>query len=198
MLIETALSEKGNRSWKVVTAPVVEPITVEEVRLFCRIDTEDEDSLIIDFIKGVRENAELFLGRALINQTIRMVMDYWPGIEVELPQPPLSSITSIETIDEDDTATTYSSSNYFAVTESIPGKVVIKRGSTSPINTERDSAGYRITYVAGYGAKSTDVPQAIREGLKMWVASAYENRIISVNPPPESKQILNLYKVVKI
>ena len=198
MLEEKSLPSDGNRIWKVTTSPYTEPITVDEAKEFARIDGTDEDTLIEGFITAARMNCEAFLGRALIEQTITMKMDFWPGAVVDLPRPPLISITAVETLDEDDTATEYSSENYYAIIESIPGQLVLKRDVTFPFNTDRDYQGYQIRFKAGYGSSAADVPRPIREGLKLWVTDIYENRVIRPEPPPEAMTLLNLYRVLHV
>ena len=101
-LIAKELSEDGDRSWKVTTQPLIEPVTVDEAKIFSRIDTIEEDNLIEGFIESVRMAAEEYLGRAFISQTITTVLDFWPGKIIELPRPPLISVTGIYTVDEDD------------------------------------------------------------------------------------------------
>ena len=187
----------GNRQWRVTTQPTVEPITVDELKTFARIDGTTEDTLIEGFIKATRQAAELYLGMALLRQTITMVMDEWPKVVLELPQPPLISVTSISTIDEDDTATTYSSSSYYVDTYAQPGRIVIKDGASPPTNTDRYTAGFRIVYTAGFGTTASTVPQPIIEGLKLWTTAVYENRALTPGPPPEALNLFNLYRKVK-
>lgn len=198
MIESKPLPPDGNRHWIVSTTPAVEPITVDELKLFARIDGVDEDLMLQGVVKAVRGNAERYLGRALISQTITMKMDYWPSETIELPRPPLISITGVYTLDEDDTETEYSSDNYYAITEATPGLLVLKFSVTAPTNTERYYGGYKIVFTAGYGTMGTDVPQGIREGLKLWAASVYANRLVSDKPPPEAMPLLNPYRVVKI
>ena len=198
MIEEKSLPSDGNRIWKVTTNPVIEPITVDEVKEFAHIDGTDEDTLISGFITAARMNCEAYLGRALISQTITMKMDFWPGETIDLPRPPLISITAVEILDEDDTATEYSSSNYYIITESIPGQLVLKRDVTYPTNSDRDHQGYQIRFKAGYGTSASDVPSAIRQGLKMWTTDIYENRVVRPDPPPEAMPLLHLYKVLHV
>jgi len=198
MIEEKTLSKDGNSVWRVSIDPVIEPITVEEVKSFARIDGTEEDTLISSFITAARLNCEMYLGRALIEQTLIMMMDFWPGEVICLPRSPLISITAVETLDEDDTATTYSSDNYYVVTESIPGELIIKRGVSQPYNSSRDYKGYQIRFKAGYGSNRTDVPAGIREGLKLWTTDIYENRVVRSEPPEEAKQVLQLFRVIQI
>ena len=196
----------GNQHWTVVTEPSLEPISVDEVKTFGRIDGSSEDTLLEGFITAVRKAAEEYLGRALVTRPMKLHLDYWPGMEVELPRPPLYSITKVVTITEDDVETTYDSDSYFTVNTAIPGKIVIKNGSTPPINTNRYVSGYAVEYYAGYNDPALDpavdadtiratIPAPIREAMKLWVMQVYENRELSPDPPPEAKVILSMYRV---
>lgn len=190
--------EDPNIQWKVTTAPTVEPITLNELKSFARIDSNLEDTILINIISSTRQMIEDYIGRALITQTITLQMDFWPSIVLELPRPPLISITSIATLDESDTATTYSSSYYFVQTNSVPGRVVIKNGSSPPSNSSRFYGGYRIIYTAGYGSTAAYVPSQIKEAMKFWATANYEARVPSLEPPPMAKKVLDFYKVFYI
>lgn len=195
--IWTSLETDFKQAFKVTTPPAIEPVTAAECKLFARIDGNSEDSLIENFISATRAATELYLRRALINQTITLYLDTWPPAEdfVSLPRPPLVSVSSISTIDEDGTATTYDTDNYYVDTYSDPGRIIIKSGATAPSNVDRYHSGYKIIYVAGYGSAASDVPILIREGIKLWVAIAYEDRRINIKePPPEVLAMLQIYR----
>jgi len=195
-IIPKSSDAHGNRSWKVTTNPSIDPVTVDELKLFCRIDGTEEDELLANFITAATLMTERHLGRALIQQSITLLMDFWPGEIIDLPRPPLISITSVATLDEDDTATAYSSSNYYTITQSIPGKLVLKQSVTWPSNTSRSYCGFKIIYKAGYGIGSTQVPQPIREGIKVWASEMYEGRTIDEDkPPPRVLPLLSSYRV---
>lgn len=200
-LVKKPLHKWGNRSYKVTTAPAIEPVTAADVKLFGRIDGSTEDTLIESFITSIRHAVEDLLGRAFIEQTITMLMDWWPGTRVELPRPPLISVTSVATLDEDDAATAYAASNYYVITNKEPGVIVIRNGSTPPVNTDRYHGGYRVIYKAGYGDEAADVPSLIKDAIKAWVTSFYETRTFDPrNPPPEVKGMLmgSDYEIPKI
>ena len=141
-LISKNLPKDGNRAWKVITPLAIEPVTVDELKDFAHIDGNDEDASLEEFIKSARIATEEYLGRALIQQTIRMLMDYWPGKVIELPMPPLISVIKVATLDEDDAETIYDSVNYYVVTEAIPGKLVLKKSIAEPVDTSRDYGGF--------------------------------------------------------
>lgn len=195
MISQTPLSSKGNRAWSVTTPPTYEPVTIEEVKAFGRIVGAEEDSLLSSFITTIISNIEKYLGRALITQTITMYMDYWPGNIIQLPRPPLVSITSVATLDEDSIATIYDADNYYAFTNAVPGELVLKQGVTEPVNYERDRGGYRIIFVAGYGAEPQRVPSPIRNAIIDWAYEAFDTRMISDEPPPRLIKRLMPFKV---
>lgn len=194
MLTSPGIDKKGNRIFKVITLPSIEPVTVNEVKVFARIDGIDEDDLLEGFIKTIRSKVELYLGQSIITQTIRLSMDQWNSNVIELPMSPLISVTSVQTLDEDDTATTYSSSYYYIITDSMPGKLIIKKSIQPPINTSRLYGGFRITYTAGYGSIASSVPQEIKDAIMVGVTKLYETRDFTTPLPPKSRNILDMFR----
>lgn len=185
----------GNMVYTVTTKPAVEPVTTDELKTFGRIDGSDEDTLIDGFISASRIQTENYLNRALITQSVTMSMDFWPSIKVELAKPAFQSVTQVRTLDEDDVATVYSSDNYYTRNRGIVGEIIIKAGFAPPFLTLRTVGGIEIELVAGYGDASTDIPQLILEGLKLWTMDIYENRVISDEPPPEALEMLRPFRV---
>lgn len=197
-IISKDKSWKGNRFWQVVTAPTIEPVTLAEIKEWARIDGVSQDTTITALITSCRQLMEEYLNRALLYQKIELIMDEWIARDVELPMSPLISVDAVVTIDEDDTETTYSSSYYFVITDSEPGRIVIKNEYSFPENTDRYSGGYKIKYYAGYGTTASDVPQVLRDALKMWVAFVYDNRVLNPNPPKMVKELIKPYRIINI
>ncbi len=198
-LISRQLPSDGNRVYSVEIPPAIEPITVDELKTFAAIDYDDHDFLLEGIITAVRQAAEEYTGRAFVEQSIKMLMDYWPGTVIKLPRPPLISITKVATLDEDDVETEYVSSNYYVITGAIPGQLVLKQSVSEPTNTERDYGGFLIRYKAGYGDTAEDIPGPFREGIKVWASIAYSNRVLNPKePPPEARIFLDLYRTAGV
>jgi uncharacterized phiE125 gp8 family phage protein len=194
-----AKPEDGNRFWKVTTEPTIEPVSVEDIKLFARIDGDYEDDLIQALIVAVRESTEQYLGRSLIQQTITMTLDFWPNVVIQLPRPPLISVDSVKIIDEDGVKTTYSSDNYYLNTIAEPGQLILKATSASlPDVSDRDFATYEIIFKAGYGTLAINVPQAIKNGIKTWVTFLYENRQPIDKPPFAASMLFTPYRIRNI
>ncbi|MFH1998721.1 MAG: head-tail connector protein [Planctomycetota bacterium] len=187
-----------DRSYKVKTQPVLEPVGVEEVKLWARIDHDREDKQIESLIKTARELIELYLGRALIYQTWELAFDAWPsdGLGVELPVPPLVSITELRSLAEDGTPTVLSSEYYYVDNRAEPGRVYLMPDAS--ICTTRAHRGVEIEYLAGYGATGASVPESIRQAIKQLALELYETREADTELSDKVKRLLRPFKVVYV
>lgn len=161
---------------KVVTPPAVEPITLTEAKLHCKVDLTTDDDLITALIVAAREEIERRTWRALITQTLELILSDWPGANViELPRAPLQSITSVKYKDRDGNETTWDSANYHAGTDSVPGVLILAWDASWPSGDLYAVEPIRIRYVAGYGVAAA-VPQSLKQACLLLVAHWYEAR----------------------
>lgn len=163
-----------------VTAPAAELATTAEAKSWLRVSHSSEDTLIDGLVKSARGFAEGFTNRAFVNQTWELSMDTFPGCrEIELPLPPLSSVTSVKYYDTAGTQQTMSSADYtvkvWAGDYAPYGSIVLGYGKSWP-----SSRGYiddvTIRFVAGYGAAASNVPELIKSAVKQLVAQMYDQR----------------------
>ena len=161
---------------KLVTGPAAEPVTVEEARAHLRVDSTDEDAWINAAIVAVRQRAEAFLNRALVTQTWELWLDEWPGRVLELPLPPLVSVTHVKWYDRDGVEATVSSGDYVVDAVGTPGRVALKSASAWPAGELREVNGVVVRFVAGYGASGRQVPAEIKWGMLLVIGDRYENR----------------------
>ena len=179
------------------TDPTGEPLDIQAAKDFLRVSSTNEDDFINSLIVGVTAQAEKFLNRALITQTWTLFLDRWPvtrgrdwwdGVRdlaitelntgsrfLEVPKPPLQSVTSIITYDDADVATTFAASGYFVDSSSAPGRIVLRSGQAAPSGV-RVANAVEVIYVAGYGDQGDDVPEDILQGMRLMISHLYENR----------------------
>ncbi len=202
-IVQSTLPSHGNGFVWVETEPQVAPVTLDEVKLFAKIDGTSEDSLIETvFIPAAREAVEGYLKKSLVEQTLVLSMDWWPE-PLKLPRPPLISVTEVRTVDEEGAETTYAASNYIVRTGTTPGQIVIKTGVTPPVNTERYQGGYEVEYKAGYGSDSDEIPGGVRQGVLMLVSHMYHNRTPTISGAtiakiPGLKEILGMHRRIRV
>lgn len=159
----------------VITPPASEPVTPEEAKASpsFRVSVATDDADITTLIKAAREMAEAITRRALVTQTLELVLDAFPAGGIELYCPPIQSVTSIKYIDTDGVEQTLSADLYDLDSDTEPGMVAPAYNESWPSTRDQINA-VRVRYVAGYGA-AADVPAAIKTWIKMRAGTLYDN-----------------------
>src|SRR4051794_4197557 len=62
-----------------ITPPSVEPVTLAEAKLHCKVDFTDDDALITSLIAAARMVCETRLRQALVTQTWVLYLDSFPS-----------------------------------------------------------------------------------------------------------------------
>jgi uncharacterized phiE125 gp8 family phage protein len=160
-------------SLTLVTPPATEPVTLAEAKAHLKVDTSADDALITSLIVAARARAEWHAGRAFVTQSWTLWLDAWPqnGL-VEIPLPPLQSVTEVTVYALDDTANVLDPSVYQLDAASAPARLLRK---DEPCTDLRAVNGVEIAFTAGYGGAST-VPQAIKQAILQIVADLYTHR----------------------
>jgi uncharacterized phiE125 gp8 family phage protein len=167
-----------------VTPPTLDPISLSEAKAHLNVSISEDDGLIAGSIIAARQYVELITRRALMRQTWLATWDGWPVACVNgvrrhrfvLPRPPLVSVTSVGYIDlngDDQTLTT----DQFKSLKLDTGEWAIdpKYGITWP-SVRAESASVSVTFVAGYGSSPGDVPEPLRQAMRLLIGHCYENR----------------------
>ena len=157
-----------------VTAPAAEPLTLVETKDHLRIDHATEDSRITAMILAARNWGEGFTRRAFITQTWDLFLDYFPPV-IDVPRPPLQSVTSITYVDGDGNSQTLATSVYTVDADSERGRIYLAYDQSWPSLREIPKA-VTVRFVAGYGATYASVPEDLRQALLMHVSRIYEMR----------------------
>lgn len=159
-----------------LTPPALEPVTVDEIKAYLRVETADEDALITRLAAAARRTAEAMTGRAFITQSWRLTFDRWPPSRtMELPLPPLRTVDAVRLIDDADTETVWPAVNYVVDATTEPGRLRLRDGAAPPV-PGRDIAGLAVDFTAGYGSQPTDVPADPRQAMIRLAAHWFEHR----------------------
>ncbi len=158
-----------------VTPPSVEPINLADVKTYLRIDHSSDDGLLSSIISAVREICEKTSGLSLINRSYSLFLDKWDTDILPLPKSPVVSVDAINVYATDDSASLYNESNYHLDNKGINARIVLKRGSVTPL-PGREVNGIEIQYTAGFGEAVTDIPDLLKQGMMQLVAHLYEHR----------------------
>lgn len=170
-------------SLKRITGPSTQCVTLAEVRAFLRIDTTSDDYMLTAFIQSAESYAENYMKRSINKQRWELRLDEFPGddeasADIELPRPPLTTVTSEVVISyvKDTTAgdtTSLASTVYTVDYYSEPGIIYPAYDNEWPTPRDEKNA-VRITYYSGYSTPA-NVPEPIKQWVKLRVGSMYEN-----------------------
>lgn len=157
-----------------VVAPTAEPVTLAEAKAWVQQDHAADDALISGLITAGRSLIEQQTGLVFLPATYRLVADQFPCWTLRLPRYPLRSVSSIEYIDSAGDLQTLDSSSYLVDTDSTPGLIEPAYGEAWP-TARYQARAVRITFEAGYSLAS-DVPEPLKQAIKMLVALGYAQR----------------------
>lgn len=185
-----------NRKSAYVTSSTDSPaISTADMKTFLRVDTTDDDAVIASYISAATEAIKQYLRVALLTETFVFKADGFEysdsddrllalgagmhtasrpyllggGETLDIPFPPLQSVTSVVTYDRGNNSSTYAASNYQVDLQS--GRIYLNEGSVWPSELRAQDA-VEITYVAGYGSGS--IPQPILQAIRMYVEQLYD------------------------
>lgn len=172
-------------SLTVTVPPRSDPVDLNDAKAQLKLDesvTADDD-LITRYIRAAVRRAERFTGRSLITQTLEMVLDTFPAA-IDLPRPPIRSISSITYVDGDGATQTLAADQYVLDDNVIRPAFNV----TWPTPRNQDRA-VTVTYVAGYSTAFTVVgdttapvtatghPYSDDDQVRVWTSGGVSNAL---------------------
>ncbi len=157
-----------------LTGPAAEPITLAEAKQFLRVEHDDDDDVIAALIAGSRIHVETQTRRALITQSWRLARDAWPdcGWLAVLPVP-LRTLDAARVYRLDGSTLALDVAAFAIDKIAAPARLAFTRGALPA--PERPIAGIEVDVTSGYG-DADDVPEPLRQAIRLLVAHWYENR----------------------
>lgn len=183
-----------NYSLKLITPPTVEPVTVDEVKIYTHIDHDVDDNLISSWIKTARILAENYQRRAYYEQVWELSFDDFPDLPLLIPRPPLTSIDFIHYYDSDDTMTNMDLDNFIVDTNNEPGRLAHAYNEIWPSVTLKPIDSVRIRYTCGFqemysttttfAPENTTIPENVKDAIYLYCAYRNENRSGEIEKTP--------------
>ena len=165
----------------VITAPLLEPVSLADARTALAIDLAgSQDKLLSTYIAAARRYFEWRTGRTVQQTTLEWTRDAFPAEGyIVLPRAtPLISIDAFTYKDNAAAVTAVPAADYFADTDSTPGRVVLVYGASWPSFTAYPSNAVRIRYTAGLASSPVqEAAEDIQLPILLLTAHFYENPI---------------------
>lgn len=187
---------------RLVTDSLSEPLTVDDAKDYARLDTSDDDRLVLATIKAARRRVEKETGLALLTQSWAAVFDQWPdagegglsapwwdGVReaplsvlmssgsVDIPKRPFQAVTAIRVRDAYGDFHTVDPTVYYTDVSGQRGRIIRKLGQVWPIIIMAPKAAIEVDFTAGFDAAPySGVPDDLILAIKMLVKHWLDNR----------------------
>jgi uncharacterized phiE125 gp8 family phage protein len=183
--------------------PTVEPVALSELKVWLRIDGDEQDTLLASLIVAARIHVEHTFGLALINQRWSLFLDAWPETrELRLSPSPVRRVTALRVYDAGDAPETLDPAQYLLETTPL-APCIRRRGDAAWPQPLREMNGVEIEFEAGFGAEPASVPEPVRQALLLLAGWWFEdrgpeladNRVVT---PPAVLGLLGPYREFRI
>jgi uncharacterized phiE125 gp8 family phage protein len=156
-----------------VTAPALEPLSLDEARGFLRVEHHDDDETIAALVAAARVHVEAQTRCAVITQRWRIVLDCWPETgRIDVRPAPLRELIAARVYDVDGVAHEIDTQAF--VPDLAASALAFMPGALAVPG--RIAAGIELDVSVGYGDAAIDVPEPLRQAIRLLVAHWYENR----------------------
>lgn len=160
-------------NYKVLTLPTFEPVTLQAVKDHLKINWENEDSLLSQYISASRDEAETYTGFMLCKQLIEQRFDSFHNPFL-LAVGNVKTIDSIDYVDQNGQVQELDSSFFVLSTFKQLPEVSLAPGKNWP-ETNGQSESVRIKFWAGE-EEATTIKQSIKGALLAMIADREDNR----------------------
>lgn len=163
------------------------PISVDEAKAWCRIDTDEEDDLVQGLILAATSAAEAETNRTLIDTQIEYRFPHHRRA-YNIPTCPVRQVVKVEIDDGQGNRTPLVSGEDYVV-------LLSDNGATVRLTRFSVSTG-RVVVTANVGYEDeADIPQQIKQAIAVHVGSAYAGREGQDTATPTFKNLLSAYRV---
>ncbi|HVV78374.1 MAG TPA: head-tail connector protein [Pseudolabrys sp.] len=155
-----------------LTGPAGEPISLAEAKAFLRIEHDDDDDVITALISGARIYVEAQTRRALITQSWRLTRDTWPPTgRIAVRPGPLQSLAAARVYDGGVEPIELDVAGFFP---DVAGSELVFAPWVMPAPGR--AAGIELDVTVGFGDAAVDVPEPLRQAIRLLAGHWYENR----------------------
>lgn len=156
-----------------LTGPAAEPLSLGEAKTFLRVEHNADDQLITALIAAARLHVEAQAQAALITQSWRLTLDGWPCQgRVRVRPGPLQALAAARVFDMQGHAQALDTQAFVPD----PGAATLSFIPWALPVPGRIAAGIELDVTVGFGDAASDVPEPLRQAIRLLAAHWYENR----------------------
>lgn len=182
-----------------LTAPMAEPLTLDDARAFLRVEHTDDDTLITALITGARMHLESDTRRAFITQTWRMTLDAWPvSGRIDVQPAPLLTVLAARVLDVDGNAQALDLQSFVPILSGT-ALAFVPWAVSAP---GRIAGGIEFDVRVGYGDTAVLMPEPIKQAMRLLIAHWYEHRGVTEHSrmasPSSVTKLIAPYRLVSL
>ena len=152
-----------------------EPVTLAELKLYCKILSDKEDPILTAMGKTARALIERYTKRSWYKHDWTMSFDGAPGRLVDLVYGPIITFTSIKAFQLDNTEVVVDTALYTVDVDADPPRVFLNSGQLWTPDLRANNS-FKIRYLAGFAIPADSVPEDIKLAIKEMTAYLYQHR----------------------
>lgn len=150
--------------------PAAEPVTLADLKTWCRIERDDEDALVVSLGKAARETVEALTLTILARRGFRLLVDAVPADGwIEVPRVPVRSVGAVTAYGATGTPQAFGTAH--AVIERALGIEAVR---VSPDVVAAAANGLEIEFDAGFDTGAA--PEGLKLAVRRIVSASYEVR----------------------
>jgi uncharacterized phiE125 gp8 family phage protein len=161
-----------------ITPPTAAPISIHEIRAQCRVDANEEDALLMAYLRSATDAIEQMTGLRLIDQTWEYTVDAFPERcgWLRLPLAPLLALVSIVYLDAQGVAQTLPITAYLigGLGSTTPARLILAPNQQWP-STWHGLGSVMIRFRAGW-IDHNSIPESLRQAVMMLTAYWFGQR----------------------
>ncbi len=152
-----------------------EPLTLEEVKSYLRVEGDEDNADLVERIVAAREIAEDVNGHIYGVKGFELSLDAFPDGPLQLKAP----LVSVESVSYKDSAgqdhSLTAGIDFIVDTKKEPGIILPTYGKTWPSFTPWPSSSVTVQFTAGY--TTDECPESIQQGMLLLISAWNEGRI---------------------
>jgi len=166
--------------YQVTTPPAAQPVTLEQAKLWLKVDTDDDDDLIESLISAATDYCQQYEGRAYVEQEISAFWDNFKPY-LYLPVAPVLTVESVHYRDRDEEWQEVSENYYILRNDVEPSYLEFDLTGLTYVLSYRPNR-IRVVFTAGYRYSEEEswagtIPDRVKAAMCLLISHWYEHRL---------------------
>jgi uncharacterized phiE125 gp8 family phage protein len=153
-----------------------EPVTIQEAQDQLRVDSDADQENVDLLIRAAREQFERDTDYVLTTQTWKYVAGSFPQGVICLRKSNISSIDSVQYVDENGDTQTFDASNYNTSIREDLSYIALNDGSSWPDTKTGQLDSVIVNFTAGYSDPPVNCKYDIKQAIRLLITHFYDNR----------------------